>query len=410
MASDILDPSVINFHGDFYTQVENIMQRVRLTRSEVEDLRRLFFDLEQTLREYWPGCIVMPFGSIVTGLGIKSSDADCYVHLPEHLKSPNECYVMTAKQVLKRRPHIFQNLFVISAAKVPIVKFFHTPTQCEVDINFTSPAGVQNSKLIAYLLHIDRRALHLAVLLKYWSKVHQLTGVNLVPNYALTMMIIFFLQQMSILPPVCKLQQGTKQDIVENWNTSFNESYQHHTSNDMSLYALLGGFFEYFSTYQYKEYVISPYTGYSIDRNQFKRLDFVPDEFDLYKENIEYQKCKPLQINNPMCVQDPFEHSRNSSVAVYPRLLTKLVYYLKHAADNYKNCSQNHFLKTLLDPRNVPDIPVMLTTRREQNRLDPKRPNRVTKEKYRNKGRRINLNACYGEASKLQKNFHRRRF
>ncbi|XP_053608421.1 terminal uridylyltransferase Tailor-like [Plodia interpunctella] len=409
MAKDIVDVCDLNLDGDFEWQVVNIMESVRLTRSEVEHLEKLFSDLEQTLREYWPGCIVMPFGSIVTGLGIKTSDADCYVYLPEYLKSPGECYVMTAKHVLKRKPRIFQQLFAITAARVPILKFFHVPTQCECDVNFNSLSGVRNSKLIAYLIHMDKRALQFAILIKYWSKVHKLTGTNLVPNYALIMMAIFYLQQFNILPAVSVLQQDIDPEIVDNWDTSYNETYRHRTNNNQQLYSLLGGFFEYYSTYQYKDNIICPYTGYSINRNLFKSLNLVPIDFKLYKDNLVGHKCKMLQINSPMCVQDAFEHSRNTTMAVHPKLFHRFLFHLKHAADRFKQCGKSDFLQAILDPRNGPQMPLYINPK-PQTRNVPNRPNRVTKQKNRNNMRNFNLHAAYTETNRMRQNARRHRF
>ncbi|XP_059045063.1 uncharacterized protein LOC131840886 isoform X2 [Achroia grisella] len=84
--NDILSTSLLKLHGDFKSQVNYLLQNVRLSRNDVENLTWLFSDLEQSLQRVWPGCIVMPFGSIVTGLGIQTSDADCYVSIPDHLK------------------------------------------------------------------------------------------------------------------------------------------------------------------------------------------------------------------------------------------------------------------------------------------------------------------------------------
>lgn len=52
---DVLDISQFRFDGDFETQANEILSKVRLTRTEVESLSHLFSDLENALHSTWPG-------------------------------------------------------------------------------------------------------------------------------------------------------------------------------------------------------------------------------------------------------------------------------------------------------------------------------------------------------------------
>ncbi|KAJ2937495.1 hypothetical protein O0L34_g17538 [Tuta absoluta] len=79
---NILDTSKLSLQGDFQSQVNQLLGMVRLTKTEVENLQILIDDVQKTLGRPWPGCKIYPFGSIVTGLGIATSDIDCFVQLP----------------------------------------------------------------------------------------------------------------------------------------------------------------------------------------------------------------------------------------------------------------------------------------------------------------------------------------
>ncbi|KAJ8719867.1 hypothetical protein PYW08_012042 [Mythimna loreyi] len=308
---DILDTRNLRFEGDFDTQVQDILSFVRLTAEKVHNLRRLFDDLKQALQYVAPGCTIEPFGSVVTGLGIKTSDVDCYVALPNG-EQPHIGHVIRARNVLNRYHRKFSQIIAITTAKVPIVKFFHLPTQCQCDVNFKSPAGVRNSQLVAFLLHYDKRALPLAVLIKYWSKVHKFTGTNLMGNYSLILMLIFYLQLMNIIPSIYELQRNVPPYYVDSWNTAFDASMTSNTRNSDTLYELLGGFFKCYSTFNYKENMISPYMGRVINKKCFDNFD-MPEEYSLYKNQVSKDVRKKLKTDSKICIQDPFEHNRNCS-------------------------------------------------------------------------------------------------
>lgn len=348
-ADDVLDVSKLHFEGDFNAQVENLLYHVRLTASEVQNLRYLFLDLENTLQMLAPGIKVLPFGSIVTGLGIKTSDVDCYVALPDGM-IPSKHIVVHARNILRRQFTKFTNLFAITNAQVPIVKFLHIPTSCNCDVNFKSPAGVQNSKLICHLLQMDRtdQALRLAVLVKYWSKVHKMTGTNLLASYALSLMVIFYLQLMNMLPSIADMQKNVPLYMVDGWNMAFDRNIKINNHNNESFYELVGGFFKCYSNLKFEENIISPFMGRLLQRKTFKDLSNVPREYVYYKKNVTANNCKPLRIDTPVCVQDPFEHGRNASFTVHPKLAVRLKYHFQSASKMFDELPPDQFLRAIL--------------------------------------------------------------
>ncbi|KAJ8720446.1 hypothetical protein PYW07_012489 [Mythimna separata] len=375
---DILDTHNLRFEGDFDAQVQDILSFVRLTADRVHNLRRLFDDLKQALQHVAPGCNIEPFGSVVTGLGIKTSDVDCYIALPNG-EQPHTGHVIRARNVLTRYHRKFSEIIAITTARVPIVKFLHIPTQCQCDVNFKSPAGVRNSQLIAFLLQYDKRALPLAVLIKYWSKVHKFTGTNLMGNYALIMMLIFYLQLMNILPSVYELQRNMPEYFVDGWNTAFDDSVtSSNTRNSDTLYELLGGFFKCYSTFNYKENMISPFLGRVINKKSFENFD-IPEEFSLYKNQVTKDVRKKLKTDSKFCVQDPFEHNKNISVSIFDRLAERITSHFQFASKKFEDEESTNFLRAIFtqDPHSAAAAPV-----------NPKHKfnNKIKKRKQKNRG------------------------
>lgn len=326
---------------------------------------------------------MQPFGSIVTGLGIRTSDVDCYVHLPNFIYRQNP--VILARNTLKKLPWIFGELFAIPQAKVPILKFRHKPTNCQCDVNFKSPSGVRNSKLIAHLLSRDSRALSLAILVKYWSKVYKFTGTNLMPNYALIMMVIFYLQVRNILPSVYELQRDISPNMVEGWNTAFNKQYKSFNNND-NLYSILGEFFKFYATFDYHSQIISPFTGHPIKKLLFTNVKTVPDEYKLYENNVTNKNCRAMRVDSNICIQDPFDHSRNCTVAVFPKLAQKIIDHFKFAGRMYEERRKEDFLRAVFTEDSQVNVK---TATPAASRRNP--PNKVTKAKHNNIKHKLKL-------------------
>ncbi|XP_022826575.1 poly(A) RNA polymerase cid11-like isoform X2 [Spodoptera litura] len=344
----------------------------------------------------WEGCQIEPFGSVVTGLGIKSSDVDCYVALPPgELPSPE--HVVRARRILGRYNTKFTRLLAITNAKVPIVKFLHIPTQCHCDVNFKSPAGVRNSKLLAFLLHWDRRALPLAILIKYWAKLNNFIGTNRMGNYALMMMVVFYLQLKNILPAVYRLQANVPSYMVDGWNTAFDESMRGDGTNTESLYHLMGDFFKCLSTFNFAEFVISPYLGRAIPKKCFENFD-LPDEFHLYKQHVTVDVRKKINIKTKVCVQDPFDHARNCTVGVYERLVDKILFHFNFAAHKFSEQPSHNFLKVILtqDPNSRPISKALPPHLLKHNKIQ-----KANKTKQKQKGLRTGLSMLANNRSAI---------
>ncbi|XP_041981365.1 speckle targeted PIP5K1A-regulated poly(A) polymerase-like [Aricia agestis] len=351
-----LDPRSIDFSGDFHQQLDAVLAHVRLTQLEVARISQLFDDVEIVLHEYWPGCTAHPFGSLTTGLGMKGSDADCLVQGVQQ----DQHTVNRARNLLRQYPTTFRQIISIPTAHTPIVKFLHVPTNTRADLSFKTTLGVRNSRLLAFLLHADTRAAPVAVAVKYWGKVAGFTGSGKLTNYALVMMVLFYLQQ-RILPPVCKLQSAATEHMVDGWDTGFDARYEAlpPTTCDATIADLIGGFFEFYDAFNFERDVVNPYLGRPVERAVFADPAQLPPEYDLYRRNLEQEVASPLRTRTALCVQDPFEHSHNVASMLSAARADEMKAYIAFAAAAYQREKKKGcvgFLQTILLERPVVQV------------------------------------------------------
>ena len=92
------------------------------------------------------------------------------------------------------------NVCGIPNARVPIVKFVHFKTALSCDLSFKNRMGVLNSKFIRLCSEFDSRIRPVMICIRYWASIYELSGGGhggrpwKITNYALTMLIIFYLQ------------------------------------------------------------------------------------------------------------------------------------------------------------------------------------------------------------------------
>ncbi|XP_014355413.2 speckle targeted PIP5K1A-regulated poly(A) polymerase [Papilio machaon] len=352
----ILSPHEILLSGEFDEQLENVLMAIRLTQEEVKQIGDLYSDLEEVLQVIWPGCTAIPFGSITTGLGVKCSDADCFINIPNKQQHSNNNYIMKARKALYGHKLLFSDIVPIPHANTPIIKLYHLPSRTHCDLTFKTPLGTRNSRLIDFLLHADPRLLPLALLVRYWAQAHGFTGTRRVTNYALTMMIIFYLQQapISILPSIRWLQRDPADGCdIDDWNAGFMSDYARlpNSTNTSSVAELLGGFFQYYATFDFNQLVVCPYLGYPVKKALFADNSTLPHEFERYRTNLEKNLSLPLKFTTPICVQDPFEHSHNVACGISAKMADDLCTLFNFAASAYEREKLNGcrgFLRIIL--------------------------------------------------------------
>lgn len=155
--------------------------------------------------------------------------------------------------------------------------------------------------------------------MKYWAKKYGITGVTrCLTSYALILLVIFYLQQLNppVLPPILTLQELAEQkEFNHGWLSSFcDEHWTVRSSclkeeNNLTLKELLAGFFQYYRDFDYQN-VICPSVGRPIPTDNFRSVDDIPEEMQLYKEKLQREPNNLTLKFNPKVMirtQDPLE-------------------------------------------------------------------------------------------------------
>nr|CAD7427733.1 unnamed protein product [Timema monikensis] len=279
--------AVLSTDTSFDHQLRTLMAEVEFPASDKLIISsKICLDLDIIFKHDYAHCKTQVFGSLVTGLAFKGSDIDVFLDA------------------------------TIPKAKVPLVKFFHRPTEMNCDLSFRNALGVQNSILIRFYLSLDPRIKPLLFILKYWSQKNDLSGSGKLNNYALAMMTLFYFQQLDdpIVPSVFVLQNLCQNKrYIDGWECSFTEdtSKLKPISNVSSIPQLLHGFFKYYGHFDFGFKVICPLLGHTMSKSAFEKLDELPSEMNKLKEKIQCEPELGLKVDSPICIQDPFELNRN---------------------------------------------------------------------------------------------------
>ncbi|XP_049884280.1 uncharacterized protein LOC126379533 [Pectinophora gossypiella] len=332
----------------FEGQVDALVRRVRMPRAQVGLCEELKQDLQRHFRRLWPDCKLEVFGSIPKGLALVTSDIDLYVHIPDVKDTPGNL-VRIAADILKIDDS-YKIIGTFPDNEVPLLKLRHEPTGQPVDVVFSHFNLKTENELIKYLFYADHRTLKLMVVIKHWTNMHQIAVPPFMPGVSWSLMVIFYLQQINIFPPINELQKDTPPEMLENWNVAFEQhfKYIYPSENNDSLYKLLGGFFSYYADFDFENNMISIFLGSPVKRELFKKIETVPDVFDLYKYNVKNNLSDPINnLDAHFCIQRPFMHNCNIAKDD-AELAIKIKKHLKEATNIYKVTTREEFLPTLL--------------------------------------------------------------
>ena len=148
------------------------------------------------------------------------------------LSSSNDLNSEEKKTIIMTLSRHWQNNKMISdirpitAAKVPIVKFYNRRLGVECDISIDNKMAVYNSNLLRAYTRIDPRVAVLGCNMKRFAKECDIcdTSKGGLSSYAYTLMVIYFLQQTEqpVLPVLQELYGGQQPvDMIEHLNTCY---------------------------------------------------------------------------------------------------------------------------------------------------------------------------------------------
>ncbi|KAL2731414.1 terminal uridylyltransferase Tailor-like isoform X5 [Vespula squamosa] len=303
---------------------------------------KLLTQLKSLLSSKFPKLQIYPFGSRITGLAFASSDIDVLIDCEgdayeynEYHKLPSLIYYMDiTKKCLQKDKDIWDIQEILKKTKVPIIRLRHRQTGLQCDISFSNGLSVENTKLIKSINEACPPCRKLILFLKKWLSCCSLPGPNYITNYALTWLVIFYLQIQKFLPSISTLiKQKNKSRRISGWETGADHEILAVVVNK-SFVQLLREFFTFYGHFNYRDYVICPLIGDTVEKKNFIDIFKLPKAMDLYIEYIqESVNNESFRIDSSICIQDPYELSHNLTKAVAPLTLRAFKQYCKLSAD-----------------------------------------------------------------------------
>uniref|UniRef100_A0A670YNX6 Speckle targeted PIP5K1A-regulated poly(A) polymerase n=1 Tax=Pseudonaja textilis TaxID=8673 RepID=A0A670YNX6_PSETE len=231
------------------------------------------------------------------------------------LDSPSEATVpeildLVATVLQKCVPGV-HHVQVVSTARRPVVKFCHKESSLRGDISINNKLALCNTRFLQFCTEADERVRPLVYAVRYWAKQqgNLFGGGPLLNNYALTLLVFFFLQTRSpsVLPTVARLKDLTELTVVDGWDCTFPKDPASLQPSGNPESCLLAEFFRVFECYNFAGGVISLREGRSLPLSDFLLSD-------------AGQKFKVGPIN----LQDPFELSHNVAANVNEKTALRL--------------------------------------------------------------------------------------
>ncbi|XP_008835761.1 speckle targeted PIP5K1A-regulated poly(A) polymerase isoform X1 [Nannospalax galili] len=213
----------------------------------------------------------------------------------------------------------------VSSARRPVVKFCHRPSGLHGDVSLSNRLALHNSRFLNLCSELDGRVRPLVYTLRCWAQGRGLSGNGpLLNNYALTLLVIYFLQTRDppVLPTVAQLTQKAagegEQVEVDGWDCSFpkDASRLEPSANVETLSSLLAQFFSCVSCWDLGGSLLSLREGRALP----------------VSSGLPSDLWEGLRLG-PMNLQDPFDLSHNVAANVTSRVAGRLQNCCRAAAN-----------------------------------------------------------------------------
>ncbi|SPO00066.1 related to polynucleotide adenylyltransferase [Cephalotrichum gorgonifer] len=277
------------------TDMRELYDRL-LPTPEVEAKRKkLATKLETIFNEEWPGhdIRVHPFGS--SGNLLCSDDSDVDICITTDWKEL-EGVCIIADLLAKRG---MEKVVCIAAAKVPIVKIWDPELGLACDMNVNNTVALENTRMVRTYVEIDDRVRQLAMIVKYWTRRRIVNDAGLggtLSSYTWICLVIVFLQlrEVPILPALHQRphqRRPGKDGAQSAFADDLGQLRGFGKKNKSSVAALLFDFFRFYAyEFDYEKHALSVRLG---------RL--------LTKKEKNWHHA----LNNRLCLEEPFNTSRN---------------------------------------------------------------------------------------------------
>ncbi|XP_076972105.1 speckle targeted PIP5K1A-regulated poly(A) polymerase isoform X2 [Tamandua tetradactyla] len=221
----------------------------------------------------------------------------------------------------------------VPSARRPVVKFCHRPSGLHGDVSLSNRLALHNSRFLSLCSELDGRVRPLVYTLRCWAQGRGLSGSGpLLNNYALTLLVIYFLQTRDppVLPTVSQLTQKAgegEQVEVDGWDCSFprDASRLEPSTNVEPLSSLLAQFFSCVSCWDLRGSLLSLREGQALP----------------VAGGLPSNLWGGLRLG-PMNLQDPFDLSHNVAANVTNRVAGRLQNCCRAAASYCRSLQYQH--------------------------------------------------------------------
>ncbi|XP_056018011.1 terminal uridylyltransferase 7-like isoform X5 [Ostrea edulis] len=297
-------PPMTKEHLKLVTEVmKQVPKDFAPSREEIRERESIRRELEQFIQELYPTARLELFGSSNNGFGFRHSDLDLCMtfddlRIPESLNYV-DCIEKVTKK-LKTHKGLY-NVFPITTAKVPIIKFRHRRSQLEGDISLYNLLALHNTRMISLYSMMDSRVKVLGYAFKVFAKICEIGDASRgsLSSYAYILMLIYYLQQCNppVLPVLQELHSESEkpENVVEGWNAWYFDDiealpklWKHHGKNNASVGELWTGLFRFYTE------------------------DFKMDECVVcIRQQETLTKFEKLWNGKCIAIEDPFDLSHN---------------------------------------------------------------------------------------------------
>ncbi|XP_065210992.1 uncharacterized protein LOC135839062 [Planococcus citri] len=316
-ADDDIDEIVSNFCGlnlknTPNKQDESIVKSVELisvsTKKAKDITARVINDLKTALKEYkFAGLKWTIYGSYNNGLCTVHSDTiDLSCEYGENTPSAAKSLVLKFSEIFQTHS-LFRREEFYEDARVPIIKLYHVSTDKKVNITFFNDLAVRNVLLTKLYLSLNQDLKTLILYLKDLLMKYELHGKNRITTHVLFWLVVYFLQDKGLLPPVKDIRKAAAEKCyISGWNCSIPDDFSYQVKSQPPVSSLLMDFFVFYKDFNFLKYVISPYHGCLFPFEEFDRNIPIPKEArDEEVLQNETDENKHAFFRSGLNIQDP---------------------------------------------------------------------------------------------------------
>lgn len=271
--------------------IQEAIDEVKITEQEIEQKECVLGLVEETLNYSFPRAICRLFGSSVTRLGFKDSDADINIALgcdPFSHSSLGDGRAKAAK-LTKQLAACFVNhaefrrVNLIANCRVPLIKLYHKPSHTLVDLSFRSNLGVANSSFVRLLCDSHPQVRPFIMFLRLWSTAHKVSGpakpAQLFTSYTLSLLALFtcMAREQKLVPSLDDLRKlSYDSSVIDCWECGYGTDVAAYwqqeesgppTSVEGGVLRLALEFFEFYGGLDYERWAVCPLVGRLVDKN-----------------------------------------------------------------------------------------------------------------------------------------------